>query len=378
MKVEQNKDIRQENMDEQKPDKKKINPTVLIVPGIIAIIIIVFAVVIYWAKVIKPKADINDELGYNTEEYIELGQIKGLEAEITQEEWDECVNEDRQYHQEVDRAAKENDQIEFDFTGYINGKKVNDLTMKEQSLNIGENSDGIYKKFSDAFLGKKKGDKVSVEVSGKEVAELSMANNDYSDKKVKFQLKVGAVSELVVEEITDKWVVENYLEERGVETTDEFYEWEKEYLIETSVKQDLWKKAVQNAKMSGYPAQLYNDTVDEIDGHIVADAKEQGMSVKEYKQFFGYTDEKLDEEYSSEVKSQLVMWQLVKDLGLEASAEEIEEMYEKEYAEVNLDSVEEMKKMYTVAEMKEAVLLEKAQQYVFDNAKVNYNYKIDK
>ena len=102
------------------------------------------------------------------------------------------------------------------------------------------------------------------------------------------------------------------------------------------------------------------------------------MSVEEYKQFFGYTDEKLDEEYSSEVKSQLVMWQLVKDLGLEASAVEIEEMYEKEYAEVNLDSVEEMKKMYTVAEMKEAVLLEKAQQYVFDNAKVSYNYKIDK
>lgn len=376
--MEQNKDIRQENVEEQKPEKKKINPAAFIVPGIIAVIIIVFAIVIYWAKVIKPKADINNELGYNTEEYIKLGQIKGLEAEISQEEWDECVNEDRQYHQEVDRAAKENDQIEFDFTGYINGKKVDDLTMKEQSLNIGENSDGIYKKFSDAFLGKKKGDKVSIEVSGKEVAELSMANKDYSDKKVKFQLKVRAVSELVVEKITDKWVVENYLEERGVETTDEFYEWEKEYLIETSVKQNLWKKVVQNAKMSGYPAELYNDTVDEIDGHIIADAKEQGMSVEEYKQFFGYTDEKLDEEYSSEVKSQLVMWQLVKDLGLEASAEEIEEMYEKEYAEVNLDSVEEMKKMYTVSEMKEAVLLEKAQQYVFDNAKVSYNYKIDK
>ncbi|WP_302626513.1 FKBP-type peptidyl-prolyl cis-trans isomerase [uncultured Eubacterium sp.] len=376
--MEQNKDIRQENVEEQKPEKKKINPAAFIVPGIIAVIIIVFAIVIYWAKVIKPKADINNELGYNTEEYIKLGQIKGLEAEISQEEWDECVNEDRQYHQEVDRAAKENDQIEFDFTGYINGKKVDDLTMKEQSLNIGENSDGIYKKFSDAFLGKKKGDKVSIEVSGKEVAELSMANKDYSDKKVKFQLKVRAVSELVVEKITDKWVVENYLEERGVETTDEFYEWEKEYLIETSVKQNLWKKVVQNAKMSGYPAELYNDTVDEIDGHIIADAKEQGMSVEEYKQFFGYTDEKLDEEYSSEVKSQLVMWQLVKDLGLEASAVEIEEMYEKEYAEVNLDSVEEMKKMYTVAEMKEAVLLEKAQQYVFDNAKVSYNYKIDK
>ena len=51
-------------------------------------------------------------------------------------------------------------------------------------------------------------------------------------------------------------------------------------------------------------------------------------------------------------------------------------MYENEYEEVNLDSVEEMKKLYTKDEMKEAVLLDKAQQYVFDNAKISYNYKI--
>lgn len=70
------------------------------------------------------------------------------------------------------------------------------------------------------------------------------------------------------------------------------------------------------------------------------------------------------------------MWQLVKNLGLEASDDEIEEMYENEYEEVNLDSVEEMKKLYTKDEMKEAVLLDKAQQYVFDNAKISYNYKI--
>ena len=55
---------------------------------------------------------------------------------------------------------------------------------------------------------------------------------------------------------------------------------------------------------------------------------------------------------------------------------EIEEMYENEYEEVNVDSVEEMKKLYTKDEMKEAVLLDKAQQYVFDNAKISYNNKI--
>lgn len=138
----------------------------------------------------------------------------------------------------------------------------------------------------------------------------------------------------------------------------------------------MWKKVVDNATMSGYPADLYNDIVAELDGHIEAEAKDEGISVKEYKKQYQYTDEKLDEEYTYNVKSELVMWQLVKDLGLEASDDEIEEMYENEYEEVNLDSVEEMKKLYTKDEMKEAVLLDKAQQYVFDNAKISYNYKI--
>ena len=61
---------------------------------------------------------------------------------------------------------------------------------------------------------------------------------------------------------------------------------------------------------------------------IEAEAKDEGISVKEYKKQYQYTDEKLDEEYTYNVKSELVMWQLVKDLGFEASDDEIEEMYE--------------------------------------------------
>ena len=181
---------------------------------------------------------------------------------------------------------------------------------------------------------------------------------------------------LIVNKVTDKWVKENLEDLYGVTTAKELYEWEKQYIIESNLKERLWKKVVDNATMSGYPADLYNDIVAELDGHIEAEAKDEGISVEKYKKQYQYTDEKLDEEYTYNVKSELVMWQLVKDLGLEASDDEIEEMYENEYEEVNLDSVEEMKKLYTKDEMKEAVLLDKAQQYVFDNAKISCNYKI--
>lgn len=362
--------------DNAKTDKKKISPAKLIVPIIIVVILAVFAGVVYWAKVIKPKSDINKEVGYNTEEYIKLGQVKGIEDEISQEEWDENLADETNEYDVVDRAAKETDQVDVDIVAYIDNKKVDDLSMKEASFYIGKNDDAADKKVYDKLIGTKAGQKLSLEVSGDEAKELAGSVEDYSGKKVKLEIKVRDVSELVVNKVTDKWVKENLEDLYGVTTAKELYEWEKQYIIESNLKERLWKKVVDNATMSGYPADLYNDIVAEHDGHIEAEAKDEGISVKEYKKQYQYTDEKLDEEYTYNVKSELVMWQLVKDLGFEASDDEIEEMYENEYEEVNLDSVEEMKKLYTKDEMKEAVLLDKAQQYVFDNAKISYNYKI--
>lgn len=362
--------------DNAKTDKKKISPAKLIVPIIIVVILAVFAGVVYWAKVIKPKSDINKEVGYNTEEYIKLGQVKGIEDEISQEEWDENLADETNEYDVVDRAAKETDQVDVDIVAYIDNKKVDDLSMKEASFYIGKNDDAADKKVYDKLIGTKAGQKLSLEVSGDEAKELAGSVEDYSGKKVKLEIKVRDVSGLVVNKVTDKWVKENLEDLYGVTTAKELYEWEKQYIIESNLKERLWKKVVDNATMSGYPADLYNDIVAELDGHIEAEAKDEGISVKEYKKQYQYTDEKLDEEYTYNVKSELVMWQLVKDLGLEASDDEIEEMYENEYEEVNLDSVEEMKKLYTKDEMKEAVLLDKAQQYVFDNAKISYNYKI--
>lgn len=362
--------------DNAKTDKKKISPAKLIVPIIIVVILAVFAGVVYWAKVIKPKSDINKEVGYNTEEYIKLGQVKGIEDEISQEEWDENLADETNEYDVVDRAAKETDQVDVDIVAYIDNKKVDDLSMKEASFYIGKNDDAADKKVYDKLIGTKAGQKLSLEVSGDEAKELAGSVEDYSGKKVKLEIKVRDVSELVVNKVTDKWVKENLEDLYGVTTAKELYEWEKQYIIESNLKERLWKKVVDNATMSGYPADLYNDIVAELDGHIEAESKDEGISVKEYKKQYQYTDEKLDEEYTYNVKSELVMWQLVKDLGFEASDDEIEEMYENEYEEVNLDSVEEMKKLYTKDEMKEAVLLDKAQQYVFDNAKISYNYKI--
>ena len=196
-----------------------------VVPAIIAVILIAFAGVIIWQNFIKPKTDINDKLGFNTDDYITVGNIKGLTYDLTQKEWDESINEDTDYTEDVNRASKSGDEISFSYTAYINNKKIEDLSEKEQSIDLGSYDSGIYKLFSDKLIGVKKGDKVTVKVTdGKEANELSRKKLDYTGKKITYKLSVEAVSEKHRDKITDQWVKDNYYEALGLSNKKEYYQ----------------------------------------------------------------------------------------------------------------------------------------------------------
>lgn len=363
---------------EKETPAKKFSWGKVIVPVVVAVILIAFAILVYWDKVIKPAQKIDKEAGVKVEDYIEVGDITGLKYDITQQEWDEMVYDDTHYFEQVERAAQSTDQVDFNFTGYINNKKVEDLTMKEQSLDIDKYDSGAYKVFSDALKGLKSGEKVTVETDGKDASELSYSNTDYTGKKVKFELKVVNVNKLVEEKVTDEWVKENFFEDYGISTVDEFYEWEKECILEGNVIPELWRNALEKVTLKDIPIELQQKIIEELDASTEAEAKSQNMSVEEYKQFTRLTKEQMEENYTLELKSELLMWYLTKELKLKVSDEEIEEKYEEYYMEANVDSPEEMKELYTKKEMKEIALLEKAQDYVYKNAKIKYSYKIAK
>lgn len=344
------------------------------VPVIVIAILAVFIGIIYWAKIVKPKSEIDEKLGFQTEDYVELGKYKGLSYDLTQEEWDESVGEETNTYEQVNRPIIDTDQVDYNYTAYVDGKKDDNISAKDESINIGEDRKGIYKKFSDAMKGHKENDTITVK--GCDATELSSDGTSYKDKNVTFELKIVTINQLCADKVTDEWVNDNYFEDMGLSTKDDFYNWIKEYLVEESIKPKLWEEVVKNSKMNGYPADYYNHVVEEVNGNMEAEAKEQEISLEDYKELFGYTDEALEEEYLYNVKSELIMWQLVKDLQLEVTEEEIEQKYEDEYLEVNLESAEEMKELYTKDEMREAILLEKVQNYIYEKAKITFSYKI--
>lgn len=182
--------------------------------------------------------------------------------------------------------------------------------------------------------------------------------------------------ELVEEEITDDWVKENYFEDYGFENTEDFYNWCEEYILE-DVYVELWQKVIDNVKMTGYPQELYDDIVLEFTQNANYYADEWGMTADEYLyDFCGYTDESLEEEYLNQLKSELVMWAIVKKENIEVEDAEIEEKYEELYLELGYETVDDMKEEYTDSEIKEAVLLDKVQEYVYNNSNIKKSYEI--
>ncbi|MCT7399156.1 MULTISPECIES: FKBP-type peptidyl-prolyl cis-trans isomerase [Eubacterium] len=351
------------------------------VPVLIAIILIAFGGAVYYQKAVVPKKEIDKKAGITSgklDDYITLGEYKGLSCEVTQDDIDESIKEETQTYTEVDREAKEGDCVEITYTGYVDGEKDKNISQSNCELYVGQ-EESLYAEFTNAVVGHKAGDKVEYQAKDTDdINYVAEKDSDYTGKNVKFTLKLVSVSEEETEDVTDKWVKDNYNEDYGISTVKEFYKWNEDYVLENK-KSDLWQSAVDNATMNGYPQEMYDSVKEEFDSDAAYYADSYGITVDEYLyDFSGYTEESLQEEYLNEVKSNLVMWKIVEKENLTASSSEIEDKYEELYADCGYDNVEEMKKDYTDKEIEEAVLLDKAMDVVYDNANITKSYSLPK
>ncbi len=350
----------------------------IIVPIAIVIILAAFAGIIYYVKVVKPAKEIDEEAGYNANEYIELGKYTGFNYLINQKKFDDLVKEKTFSSESVSRAAKEGDEIEFSYTGYVDGKKVKDLSQENVAVETNQKENAVYSKFTDALIGKKKGDTVTVSIPGKDASIISKDKKKY-DGTVTFKLKVEDVNKVDYAKVTDDWVKNESNEE--VDTVKDFYDVVEAELDETATA-DLWQKAIDNATMTNWPPELYNKVKEEEEADARYNADQWDMNLKEWYAMNNETEDSLKKEYLNQVKSTLVMWAIVKEEHITCSDSDIEERYQELFEELKEDgeykTLDDVKKDYSKSEIREAVYLDKAQQFVYDNSNVKKTYKVPK
>lgn len=196
----------------------------------------------------------------NLEDYVTLGQYQNLtveeepKEEVTQEDVDDYVERQLIYNYapvEVtqDRAVQENDTVNIDFTGYMDGETFSGGSAQDQDLIIG--SDSFIDGFEDGLIGHKKGETVTLDLS---FPENYRNNPDLSGKPVTFEVTINSISEPTA--LTDEWAAAN----TDYPTAEEFKNAQKELLVqqedsdyESQVKSDLFQQVMNNSQIKDYP-----------------------------------------------------------------------------------------------------------------------------
>ena len=108
--------------------------------------------------------NVDKEAGFEVDKYIKLGEYTGFKYDIDQKKFDDLLEEKTFESEAVNRPAKKGDEIEFSYTGYVDGKKVKDLTQSNIAAETDQKDNAVYKKMTDALIGKSKGDTATVKI----------------------------------------------------------------------------------------------------------------------------------------------------------------------------------------------------------------------
>lgn len=254
----------------------------------------------------------------NLEDYVTLGEYQNLtveeepKAEVTEEDVDsyierQLINNYDPVEVTEDRAVQENDTVNIDYAGYLDGEAFDGGTAQDQDLLIGSGSfiDG----FEDGLIGHKKGETVSLDLT---FPEDYSPNPDLAGQAVVFEVTINSISEPAA--LTDEWAAAN----TDYATAEEFRNAQKELLIqqadsdyESQVKSDLFQQVMDNSEIKDYPEEELEELKADIESQM--DQMYQayyGMTLDEALEAQGISKEEAEQSYDETAKSYMSQYLL--------------------------------------------------------------------
>ena len=274
----------------------------------------------------------------NIEDYVKLGEYQNLEiSEAPKQEVTEEVLENNIHYLllkkykpvEVteDRAVQQDDTVNIDYTGYMDGEPFEGGADTGADLLIG--SGQFISGFEDGLVGHKKGEEVTLDLTFPDPYEM---NPDLSGKAVQFKVKINKIS--AAPELTDTWVAEN----TEFKTVDEFKQNQKELLqasldidYEGQIKADLFALVVENSEILKYPEKLMEETKVTVKEQLDSMYQMQaGITFDDYVKSQGLSEEDVDKGLEDSAKQYLTQNLIVQALMDAEGMEFTEKEYEKE------------------------------------------------
>lgn len=312
-----------------------------------------------------------------------LGEYNNIEVEkVEYNVTDDDVDNELKNLQEMnsrlidasDRAVKEKDILNIDFEGYIDDEQFEGGTAENQQIEIGAGR--FIPGFEEQLIGKKKDEKVDVEVTFPE---------DYFEESLKGK---KAIFKVTINEIKEKELPE--LDDEFAKDVSEFDTLEE---LKNSIKERLEKEAKRKEEVENegkviekvmesceidIPEVLIENQIKNEIGQFDYRLKLQGLSIDKYFELTNTTLEDLKEQIRPtaeiRVKTELVLDKISKEENIEATDEDLDKELEKMAKEYNHEDIDKFMKDMKQGDLdylKTGIIRDKTIEVLMANARFN-------
>ena len=310
------------------------------------------------------------------EEYVTLGEYKGLDvqlikAEVTDDmvddEIDMLLEDNAVYTPISDRGAAEGDTVNINYTGKIDGQEFDGGSAEDFELELG--SGYLLDDLESQIVGMKSGETKDLNVSVPADYIEDTVEEDAPDKDAVFTVTVNSVSEKSLPEYSDEFIagVTDY------KTTAEYEEGTKKELLaslesdnRSTAGMDALSQVMENSTFNGYPQELYDSCKQEYDAMNEMYAEMLGVDVAD----LDTDEEETKSTIESIVNEKIVCAAIAAAENISVSDEEYQKYLEDNYALYDYASAAEYEETESKESLMNEILTEKIYNFLIDNAKI--------
>ena len=303
---------------------------------------------------------------------VKLCEYKGLKVDkvstrVTQKEVDEEIDKERERNARTidvtDRAVQDKDQITLDFEGFVDGVAFEGGKASDYPLTIG--SGAFIPGFEDQLIGANIDEEKEINVTFPEEYQAK----ELAGKAAVFKCTVHSIKAKELPELDDEFVSD--VSEKS-ETVDAYKAEVKAKIKERKENEGKQKRedqsveqAVANAEMDIPEAMISfqsRQMVDDFARRIM----QQGMTMEQYFQFTGLSEEKMMEEFKPEaekrIRTRLTLEAIVAAENIEVSEERLDEELQKmaDSYKMEVDKLKEYMGENEKKQMKEDIAIQEA------------------
>jgi trigger factor len=276
---------------------------------------------------------------------VTLGDYKKLKTikkkvSVSAKEIDEIIERMRAgfaEKKEVERAAKDGDEVKIDFVGKKDGVAFDGGTATDYDLTLGSNS--FIPGFEEGIVGKKIGETFDLELAFPKDYHVA----DLKGAKVTFTTTLKAIKEVVLPKVDDEFAAKAGAFKTVEELKDDIKREltaQKEREANETLKDELVKELVEVSTVP-VPDVLLRDQAESIERDMTQNLTYQGLTLEQYlenKQFESkekWLETEVHDAARKRVQAGLALAELSKKEKIEATTKELDDhvaLYKKQYA----------------------------------------------